>query len=192
MAVTQTTRLGCGRDVEEVWAHVDEPPTAHEHACPDCTKARADLAELSAATRELRDADRDDPDLRVPEGVLTDLLAIVRTEVRRGRLIPLERSGDGDPALAVSDQVIAGVVRDSCDADTEVEARRVGVEAAASAPGSTGPAEVTVRLQVSVGRAAAIPRLAARLRDTIRDDVSARVGVTVSRIDITVEDVHDD
>ncbi|MCU1536656.1 MAG: hypothetical protein JWP82_1007 [Humibacillus sp.] len=197
MAVTPTTRLGCGRDVEEVWAHVDEPPTPHEQACPDCTRVRADLAELSSATEDLRDADRHDPELRVPEGVLTDLLAIVRTEVRRGRLLPLEGAGgDGaEPSLTVSDHVVAAVVRDCCDREADVEARRVTVEAAGGdlppERGST-ETEVTVRLKVSVRHTAVVPQVAASLRDAIRHAISTRVGVSAPRVDITVEDVHDE
>ena len=190
MAVTGTT-LGCGRDAEEVWVHVDEPPTPHEQACPDCTKARADLSELSAATHEMRDADRDDPTLRVPESVLSGILDIVSAEVRRGRMIPLVRTLDPEPPLSVSEQVIATVVRDAGDRNPEVEVRRVSVEAPPVESKSPEPSDVTLRLQVSVTRGAVIPRLVAGLRAVIRDEVTSRVGVTVSRIDVTVEDVND-
>lgn len=191
MAVTETTRLGCGRDVEEVWANVDRPPTPHEQACADCTRARAELAELSAATAELRDADREDPTLRVPEGVLSGILGIVSAEVRRGRMVPLVRTLDPEPPLAVSEQVIATVVRETGDRNPEVEVRRVSVAASPVEAESPEPADVTLRLQVSVTRAATIPRLIESLRGTIRDEVTSRVGVTVSRIDVMVEDVHD-
>ena len=154
MAVNQATRLGCGRDVDDVWDHIDQPPDEHEQACPYCTKARSDLAELSAATRQLAAADREDSALRVPDGMLSDVLTIARTEVRRGRTIPLQRrvparhlsAGDegysehdgdfsgGDLAsdLTVSEQLIATVVREVCDRNPDVEVRRVRIEATAT------------------------------------------------------------
>lgn len=194
MAVTQATRLSCGRDVDEVWANIERPPTPHERTCPACTSARADLVELSAATRAMVDADRDDPDLRVPEGVLTDILAIARTEVRRGRMIPLLRSAAPEPALAVSEQVIATVVRAACDRDPEVEVRRVDVDAVPpdgpTEDDAIEPGNVSMGLQVTVGPSAVISRLLDGLRAAIRQAVTDEVGVTVSRIDIDVLDVH--
>ncbi len=195
MAVTQATRLGCGRDVDEVWANVDQPPTLHEQTCPACAKARADLTELSTATHGLVDADREDPALRVPERMLTDLLAIVRTEVRRGRMIPLLRSTNSGPDLAVSEQVIATVVRETCDLDPQVEVRRVDIDTTTQER-PTGadvlePGDVSMGLQVTVSRSAAIPRLLEGLREAIREAVTGEVGITVSRIDIDVQDVHD-
>jgi uncharacterized alkaline shock family protein YloU len=190
MAVKGATRLGCGRDVDEVWAHVGEPPTPHEQSCPDCTKARAELAELSAATHELRDADREDPALRVPEGVLTGLLDLVSAEVRRGRMVPLTRTLDPEPTLSVSEEVIASVVREVADRLTDVEVRRVAVAVPAVEAESPEPADITLRLQLTVAPRVSIPRLLERLRGAIRDEVTSLVGPTVSRIDVAVEDVH--
>ncbi|MEO7751909.1 MAG: hypothetical protein ABIS35_00700 [Terracoccus sp.] len=194
MAVTQATRLSCGRDVDEVWANIGGPPTVHEESCPACTRARADLAELSSATDAMVDADRQDASLRVPEGRLADILAIVRTEVRRGRMIPLLRSAATEPELAVSEQVVATVVRATCDLDPQVEVRRVNivtVPPSSAAGDALEPGDVAMDLQVTVGHAVAIPRVLEGLRTAIRRAVAGEVGVTVSRIDIDVQDVHD-
>lgn len=94
-AAISGTRLGCGRDVDDVWDHIEQPPSAHERTCPYCTQARADLAGLAAATREMTAADRTDPSLHVSDRMMADVLAIVRTEVRRGRTIPLQRRVPG-------------------------------------------------------------------------------------------------
>lgn len=228
MAVNQATRLGCGRDVDDVWDHIDQPPDEHEQACPYCTKARSDLAELAAATRQLAAADRKDSTLRVPDGMLSDVLTIARTEVRRGRTIPLQRrvparhhsAGDqddsdhdgdisgGDPAsdLAVSEQLIATVVREVCDRNPDVEVRRVRIDATTTptaaadaavipptggAPRAIEPADLYVELQAAVRPNVAIPGLLDDLRRTIQSAVVSRIGTTVSRIDIDVVDLID-
>ena len=209
MAVTQATRLGCGRDVDDVWEHIDRPPDVHEETCPYCTTARADLAELSAATSRLAAADREDSTLRVPDGMLSDVLAIVRTQVRRGRTIPLQRrvpagpDGAGDPEseLTVSEQLIATVVREVCDLNPDVEVRRVGIDATephapvepptGGGKGELEPADVSIDLQVTVRPHIAIPGLLDDLRREIQSAVVTRIGITVSRIDITVMDLID-
>lgn len=207
--MTQATRLGCGRDVDDVWEHIDRPPDEHEQGCPYCTEARADLAELSVATRQLADADRDDSALRVPDGMLSDVLAIARTQVRRGRTIPLLRNmppgldSASDPAsdLTVSEQLIATVVREVCDLNPDVEVRRVSIDTAAppapalppthGRPAEVETADLSIDLQATVRHHVAIPGLLDDLRRTIRSAVVTRIGVTVSRIDIDVVDLID-
>lgn len=54
LANSRTTQLGCGRDIDEVWANADSLPDAHELTWPDCQAARASLRELNAATYDLR------------------------------------------------------------------------------------------------------------------------------------------
>ncbi|MEO8829118.1 hypothetical protein [Lapillicoccus sp.] len=207
MAVTQATRLGCGRDVDDVWVRIDQPPNEHEQSCPFCTQARADLVELSTATQEMTAADRQDPALRVPAQRLSDILTIVRTEVRRGRTIPLQRRADVEKGwvadLAVSEQVVATVVRETCDRNPDVEVRRVSIDAAAPVPhdpdhphtgsGSTAlePAEVVMDLQVTVSNTSQIPDLLDTLRADLTAAVAAQIGVSVSRINVHVQDLHD-
>lgn len=207
MAVTETTRLGCGRDVDDVWDGIDQPPNEHEQSCPYCTRARADLAELSSATQEMTAADRQDPALRVPAQRLSDILTIVRTEVRRGRTIPLQRRPDVEKGwvadLAVSEQVVATVVRETCDRNPDVEVRRVSIDAASSVPHDpdhphTGsdmvalePAEVVLDLQLTVSNTSRIPDLLDTLRADLTAAVAAQIGVSVSHINVLVQDLHD-
>lgn len=250
MAVTpatwpaQTTRLGCGRDVDEVWQTIDQPPNEHERRCPSCKRARVELAELAAATHDLSTADQQDDNLRIPDQMLSTVLAIVRTEVRRGRTIPLQRRAaaptlpstatdptapstraagaqnapadagtvaEGDERdVTVSELVIATVVRETCDRNPDVEVRRVSIDATpaddvptGSFPGqgtgpTTGPtpagmqpADVSIDLQAAVSRAAAIPALISGLRAAIRVAVAAQIGITVSRINVDVQDLID-
>lgn len=244
ISASQATRLGCGRDVDDVWGTIDRPPDAHEQSCPYCTQARAELAVLAAATNDLRASDQQDQKLRVPNHILTNVLAIVRTEVRRGRPIPLQRrvpavtgadapthsqnppaSKDGNdtaaaktrldaavdlPDLTVSELVIATVVREICDWNPAVEIRRVRIDATPAPttctrdspsrwadrggvpqPGAVEPADVSMDLQATVSRTAAIPTLITGLRTAIREAVATRIGVSVSRIDVEVQDLFD-
>lgn len=239
MAVTpatpsiQATRLGCGRDVDDVWGTIDRPPNEHEQSCSYCTQARAELAALSEATHDLTAADQQDSNLRVPDQMLANVLAIVRTEVRRGRTIALQhripaaaatagpgsgpdsgpKPGDGTglvavPELTVSELVIATVVRETCDRNPDVEVRRVSIDASPARttltghnratgqetgpqPGEVEPADVSMDLQATVSRTAAIPALLTGLRTAIQAAVAAQIGVTVSRINVEVQDLLD-
>ncbi len=218
------TRLGCGRDVDDVWDNISQPPTEHEQACPYCTQARAELATLAAAAHDLTAADQQDESLRVPDKKLANVLAIVRTEVRRGRTIALQRQvsavraspADQDtavdmPTLTVSELVIATVVRETCDRNPDVEVRRVSIDASASSgttptgtarnseveqeaeskAGDVEPADIRMDLQATVSRTASIPALITGLRTAIQAAVTAQIGVTVSRIDVDVQDLLD-
>lgn len=209
------TTLGCGRDADDVWASIGAPLDAHELRCPYCEDARASLTELAAATREIAAADRANPILRVPAQAMAHIMTIARTEMRRGRTLPLrqphpDRDGSpGDPPdLSISELAVASVVRQTCDEIAGVQARRCGVRPTSdpdeprddtsqllpSGQGGDGrppPARIAVTLTVSVARDASIPTLVSELRRRVTADVAAQIGVAVSRIDVRVEDVHD-
>ncbi|MEO6998915.1 MAG: hypothetical protein ABI112_12600 [Terracoccus sp.] len=196
MALTDTGRLGCGRDVDDVWAHINDEPDAHEATCPYCQAARADLAGLASATTAMVEADRDDTRLVNRPGALDAIVAIARTEVRRGRTLPLTYPALGETGeLTISEQAVASVIREASDGLADVEARGCRVSLvdheSPSAPAEAGaPATFAVELSLTVGRAANIPRLASQLRTTIAGSIGHRVGVDVASITIHVEDVH--
>ena len=189
-----TTRLGCGREIDDVWANADAPPNAHERECPDCRAARASLAELNTATRELRSSDREDPNLRLSADLVSKITSIARAEVRRGRRIPLRRtqSGTDEADLTVSEQAIATVIRHTCDQLPDIEARRCSVEVVDDAAGPD-PDAVAIRahLRISVAASTASPGRIETLRQEIIAAVEDQVGVTAQIVDIDVEDVHD-
>ena len=139
MALATSRRLGCGRDIDEVWAHADSPPDAHEVGCPDCRRARQRLSELTAATRQLKQRDADDPDLRLSSEVLDKITSIARAEVRRGVTIPLRRpaADRAQSDLTVSEQALANVVWHAADQLRGVHLGRCRV--AATGPNATGP-----------------------------------------------------
>jgi len=138
MAMTRpssaATTLGCGRSLDEVWASVDAPLDRHERTCPYCQEARAILRELSAVTKEVTAADIANPALQVSVDTMAHIMTIARTEVRRGRVIPLQqppRDSEGNPTgttdLTISEVALATVVRQTSDRLDGAQVRRVHI-----------------------------------------------------------------
>lgn len=190
-----STQLGCGHDIDEVWAHAGSPPNAHEIDCPDCQAARESLAALNPATLQLRDQDRSDPKLRLGSDVLTQITSLARAEVRRSNRIPLRRppSGAGTADLTVSEQAIATVIRRVSDHNPDLEARHCHVEIINSGAdsGPDQPVPVTVTLTVSVSADLRILDRVAALRTRVIGAVASQVGVDATTVNIHVEDIHD-
>ena len=158
MAVTNWSRqLGCGRDLDAVWAGIHRPPDAHEADCPDCQAARASLAELAIATSELTAVD--EAELTPTPALVDRILDVARSEIRRGRRLPLVRPsianplisdqllgdplpgdpddlGHGGPAqgdrgeLSVAEQAVGALVRQTGDQLPGVQVRRCSVRPA--------------------------------------------------------------
>lgn len=203
MAVSSSTQLGCGRDIDDVWAHIDRPPDAHERSCPFCGPARASLKELERATAELRTADEEDPDLQPGPQVVDRILQVARSEARRSRRLPLSKPLPGQLTvdLTVSEQALATVVRRTGDAHGGLQVRRCSIELVEEPVAQAhpvvlvddvepAPADVRVSLRVSIGADVSIPLLSAELRQAVRTVVSEEVGMNVVGVDIVVEDVH--
>lgn len=199
---TGTDRLGCGRTTEQVWDHIDSPPDTHELTCPHCQAARASLAPLATATRQLIATDRADPTLRTSPDVLSSIVSPARAEVRRGRTIPLEHPADARATrqLTVSTQAVADVIRRTSDQIPGVEARRCVIRPINPQTLPDGPAaqsaaipavEVTVDLHISVTSTVAIPHITGLLRTRARNAVARQVGIAVTTMNIGVEDIHD-
>ncbi len=197
MALTDTGRLGCGRDVDDVWANINDEPDEHEATCPDCQAARADLAGLASATTAMVETDRDDTRLVGRPGALAAIVAIARTEVRRGRTLPLlTASPDAPGQLTISEQAVASIIREASDSLDHVEGRRCRVRVVDDQPGQapTGVGTATslaVELSLTVGRSVRIPPLLTDLRRRITVAIERRTGMPVTSIAIHVEDLHD-
>lgn len=214
MAVSSSTRLGCGRDIDEVWAGIDRPPTPHEQTCPFCSAARESMRDLGRATAELRAQDEEDPDLQAGPQVIARILDVARSEARRSRRLPLSKPRPGQVVdeLTVSEQAVVAVVRRTGDRYGGVQVRRCSIDLVATTvpeggatPGDTGvedgtgrpppeagaPSDVRVVLRVSVGPGVSIPQLSAELRSAVRAVVDREVGMNVVGVDLVVEDVHD-
>ena len=200
MAVSSSTRLGCGRDIDEVWAGVDRPATPHEQKCPFCSAARESMRELGRATAELRTQDEEDPDLQAGPQVIARILDIARSEARRSRRLPLSkpRRGQVVDELTVSEQAVAAVVRRTGDRYGGVQVRRCSIELVDTTVPEDGTttvesaaSDVRVSLRVSVGADVSIPLLSAELRSAVMAVVEREVGMNVVGVDLVVEDVHD-
>lgn len=202
MALTDSNRLGCGREVDDLWARIGREPDGHEADCPYCQSARQDLSELASATTALTESDATDDLLVSRPGALAAVMTIVRTEVRRGRTLPLVTPSPTDRGeLTISEQAVASIVRDACDGFADLEGRRCRVivadeqirsPSAPSAPSaSPGPNALLIELSVTVAREVSVPQLARELRSAVGEVVRRRVGVPVSSMTIHVEDLHD-
>ena len=211
MAVTDPTRLGCGRSIDDVWDHIGRPPDEHETTCPDCRAARTNLGGLAEAAHEMAEADQADPDLHVSPGVIARILQVARAEVRRGKILPLfDAHPDSSLVdLGISEQTIATTIRRTCDQMLGVQARRCHVKLAAD-PSASGarpfdetpattdpsagrlegrPSALHVQLTVSVAPRVAITTLTQDVRDRVVTALAAEIGVEVRRVDISVEDI---
>lgn len=216
MSERSTSRLACGRDIDEVWERIESAPDEHERTCPHCRNARADLGNLARLTARQRQQDQDDPELEPDPAVLGRIMVIARAEVRRGRRLPLDEPDGGTPTaeLTVSEQAVSASARRAGDAVDGVLVERCVVVLVPAGAGSTGrapdpvgaggglevpesyrasrPSTVDVTLQVSVSTAVSIPEVARQVRSNVMRRVNDEVGIDVRRIDIDVRDAHDD
>lgn len=191
-------QLECGRTTEQVWAGIDRPPDEHERSCEHCLRARTDLQRLQeavASERRLTQDATDQPGDRVKSAIMD----IARNEIRQGQRIPLERVATGEPELAITERALIELVLFAADSVDAVRARRVRISRtddpaliAPDGPEESAAGAIAVTMTVSIAVAGSIPDTVATLRDLIIDTVAERVGLDVDRIDITVEDVHDD
>lgn len=205
-------RLGCGRSADEVWDHIDAEPDDHERDCEYCTRAREQLQRLASVAGQAREEEASESSPRPGAALTGEIMRLARTEIRRGRLLPLERveTVRPDAALAISDIAVMAVVRRAADTVPGVRARRCSVTSSADpatavgsgvemsgaeTSGTSGSGQETVTmavdLQVATAIGASIPELTERLRRVVIDAVSAHVGLELSRIDITVGDLYD-
>lgn len=181
--------LACGTELEDLWSRLDaDTLTEHERTCEHCQAALTGLGALSEATTALAAADRAErPEPRLFDAIMT----AVRTEVRRGRRIPLPGSDWG--SVEVYEQAVAGVLREAVDASGSAIARscRVRYDTAAAEPDHEDGV-VDLELSVTTRQSVPLPELLRRVRDLVRAAALADVGVAVRQVDIVVEDLYPD
>ncbi|WP_280272083.1 Asp23/Gls24 family envelope stress response protein [Nocardia wallacei] len=192
MAVGQTTDsdylLPCGRGLEQVWERLDAVDAGladeHEQTCPHCAAARESLLMLRGATREL--VEEPDPP---PPDLFGRIMSAVRTEVRRGRTVDLPTPHPG--SIEVSEQAVAVVLRYAADTVDGVRAR--GCTVRSTGPGSDGATVVEVEMTISVradGRS--LGEVVPQVRERVRAAASARIGLILQRLDISVVDIYEE
>ncbi|MEU3010401.1 Asp23/Gls24 family envelope stress response protein [Nocardia asteroides] len=188
MAVTPSTDndylLPCGQGLEQVWERLDDPATGdHDPDCPHCAAARESLLTLRNATRELID----EPDPPPPD-LFGRIMSAVRADVRRGRTLTLDTPHPG--SIQVSEQAVAVILRFAADTVDGVRARRCRVRG--SEPGADGEQVISVEMTIAVRHDEhAIDTLVAAVRERARAAATARIGVQLGRLDITVVDLFE-
>lgn len=188
-------RLGCGEPIDAIWASIGHPASAHQAQCTQCQAARESLLRLSHATEALRDADLRDPRLEPRPDVAAAVMAVARSEVRRGRTIRFRNAPGG--AISISEQAICAVIREAVGTVPGVRARRCHIEVAADTDADSGrtgnrSARLDVNLRVVAAAGTLTPARIDTLRRTVAETLLARFGVAGGAINITVEDLYDD
>jgi hypothetical protein len=179
VAVNQTTEgyeLPCGRDVETVWARLDDPD-AHQRDCPHCRAARESLLVLRSVT-DVMIADESAPS----PGLTGRIMSAIRAEARRGDLVELPTANPG--GARISEAAIAAILRFAADQVPGVRARRCRIHPVEDEPGA-----IEVRMTIAVSYrhfAGALDRVRARIDAA----ATGRIGVRLARLDLTVDDVY--
>ncbi|MCA2210035.1 Asp23/Gls24 family envelope stress response protein [Nocardia rosealba] len=188
MAVTHNDNdylLPCGRGLEQVWERLDDKDIdSHEATCPQCAAARESLLTLRTATRELIE----EPDPPPPD-LFGRIMSAVRADVRRGRTLTLDTPHPG--AIQVSEQAVAVVLRFAADTVDGVRAR--GCRVQSSEPGADGEQVIAVDMTIAVRHG--VPRIedvVSLVRERVRAAATARVGVHLGRLDLTVVDIYEE
>ncbi|MFI9380807.1 Asp23/Gls24 family envelope stress response protein [Kutzneria sp. NPDC052558] len=181
MAVNETAadyRLPCGRDVDQVWEHLDEVDAEHERTCPHCGAVRESLVLLREATGQLAAEE-----IAPPAGLTGRIMAAVRADVRRRDLLPLPTSEPG--RVRISDQAVAAVLRFAADTVPGVRARRCRVS-------HVDGTESDVRVEMSL--AVHYPEFTASALDEVRERVTAaaaaRIGLRLTELELVLEDLY--
>jgi hypothetical protein len=194
MAVNQTSEgyaLPCGRDLEALWERLDAGtaglPGTHEQDCPHCQTALSGLTALRAATQALAAAP-----VAVPPRLTGRIMAAVRADRRRPRMLPLPAAGlEPGGQAEISQAAVAVMLRYAADSVDGVRARRCAVRArpADDAPdGTAGWVDVELSLTLRYGVTPGEQVLAA-VRRALLAVADARIGLRVARCDLLVEDV---
>ncbi|MGW1884536.1 hypothetical protein [Streptomyces sp. NPDC001970] len=182
MSDAQGYMLPCGRSVDTVWERLDPMDTgvadAHELTCEYCSAARQCLVILQEVTGRLASEETGPP-----LGLTGRIMSAVRAEVRRHHMLALPTPEPG--GVHISEQAVAAVLRRAADSVDGVRARRCRI----TVTETEGAMEVAMSLAVAYRRFSA--NAVDEVRERVRAAAAARVGITLVRLDLTVEDLYD-
>ncbi|MEW1912099.1 hypothetical protein AB0442_27260 [Kitasatospora sp. NPDC085895] len=162
--------LPCGRTIGESW---EEPPDRHTERCPYCLRARAALAEVHRAAEALTAR----PVVLRPE-LTHRILAAVRQQIRRGRLLPVPSRS---PAY-IWEAAAAASLRRAVDTATDAL-----VASCRLAPGPRGDVTIALTLRAAYGRPLA--EQAEKVRHVVLATATRTLGLTVHAVDLYITDV---
>ncbi|MFJ9544450.1 Asp23/Gls24 family envelope stress response protein [Streptomyces sp. NPDC101225] len=172
--------LPCGRLLSQTWdAWERRTDDAHARFCPHCRQAVSGLDELESVVRGLRrEAAGTSP--YDPEPLTRRVMDVVRLELRPGRPLPL---GDPTHGLWIMETVAARAVRAAAESVP-------GVRAGSCRLLSAGADQaVGVRLDIHAPAGAALPDIAARVRERVWEAADRELGMVIAVVDIRVTDV---
>lgn len=191
-AGTDSPRLGCGRELDDLWARIDQPPTTHDRGCADCQNARTALHHLAAVTESMRVQDQEDPDLQPGSRVKEAIMTVARAEIRRGRRAPLASTALG--IIDISEQALTALVRFAASTLPGVHARRCAIDPAGPTGSSTDPVDaddLRITLRVALSSTLKIPATMDLLRARVGAVVQGQTSITMKQINVVVEDLYD-
>ncbi|QKW09984.1 hypothetical protein HUT18_29780 [Streptomyces sp. NA04227] len=172
--------LPCGRPLSHAWEQardlgtLTDPHAAH---CSYCQEAVDGLTALDNATRALGATKR------LSAHALTDrVVQAVRAEVRLGAMLPLD---DPSHDLRIAESAAARVLRKA--ADTVPGARAASCRLTATGEGTA--VHITMTLAVALDQP--LPERAARVRRAVLHAANHRLGLTVTVVDLRIDDVLD-
>jgi uncharacterized alkaline shock family protein YloU len=183
--------LPCGRGIEDLWERMEagtaDIPGSHEDGCLHCRTALAGLSALREAASGLAV----EP-VAVPPRLVGRIMAAVRAEARRTRMLPLPDAGlEPGGRAEISEQAVALVLRFAADSIDGIRARRCAVRprAAGESPdGERGWVDVELTLVIRYGTSPGEEVLAA-VRRAVLASAESQLGLRVARCDLLVEDI---
>ena len=180
-------RLECGRTLEEVSALLDgEGSLADPHfaQCPHCQNAYDLLAGPGGATRALIEADAHE--LPEPTGNwISGIMDAIALDLRSGRSLPVSHP-DPRVEISIDEGAVKALLRSVGDRIDGVVVGRVQLNGDVEELGA--PVEVVFTVSVAWGRS--IPEVTDALRAAAAAALHRHTELEVSRIDISVVDLH--
>ncbi|WP_152352466.1 hypothetical protein [Brachybacterium subflavum] len=175
-------------------------PVEHELPVETAEQSAAYDSLIRSAHQEWAELEKSgDPSVSVSSGALAALKRSVRAEVRRGAQVAVPPTRRGP--MSVSELTLHTVLRRAVDTVPDARSLRATVEyaeeGAASHGGRSGergmPRAVTLRISVQLGSPGArdLMRLAEDVRGAAAAALHRDLGIDPDRIDVHIEDLHD-
>lgn len=169
--------LPCGHPVSRAWEDARAAASAakpHTAACPHCREATHGLVALDTATRALRAQKRPSA-----QPLADRVMGLVRADVRRGRMLPL------DDTLQLAETAAAKVLRRAADAVAGATVASLRL-----APGKDARA-VHIALTLVAALDRPLPATADQVRQAVLQAGHRMLGLAITSVDVTVVDVVD-
>ncbi len=189
-------RMECGADYDALVAQVAErrapapEAAAHQHACPHCRAAIAELEELWAPVSTLTGEQ-----VRAPAGLVESIMARVRELPRHSSYAVL--AGDGPGATRIAGRVVGAIARRAALGVPGVTAavgggpRRRDVMSGEGTAVAVSGSHVVVEVALVVAFGAPVLDVAAQVRAAVIEHVSRLTDLTATAVDVSVVDLEE-